>query len=456
MVKSGNNRHTMDLQHLSRRDVLWLLGLAGGSVLTSGLLGGCAVDPVTGEQQLMLMSESQEIDLDRQRSPHQFSADYGPAQDKRLSSYLDQVGHDLSTRSHRPKMPYSFRAVNASYINAYAFPGGSIAATRGILLELNNEAELAALLGHEIGHVNARHAAERATKGIIATTLVAGAATYTSTTDYRDYAGLVQSLGGVGTGALLARYSRENEREADALGMEYMTRAGYTPDGMIGLMEMLTKQGRNKPGAIEMMFATHPMSTERYNTARQRSQTQYAGFMQQPDNRERYMDYTADLRRIRGAVTAMQDGEKEMRRKRYQDAENHFDHALQIAPEDYAALVMMAKCQVAMNRPDRAGRYTDRASLIYPQEAQARHVSGISMIMNKRFGQANQVFSNYERMLPGNTDTVFFKALSLEGMQRQQAAAKEYYRYLRLVNSGPQARHAHDRLVGWGYLSPDR
>ena len=147
---------------LTRRKFLWI-----SSVSTAGLITGCATNPVTGKKQFMLMSEQQEISMDKQYAPHQFSADYGAAQDHMMNSYVTQVGKKLAAVSHRPKMPYSFRVVNATYVNAYAFPGGSIAATRGIMIGMDSEAELAGLLGHEIGHVCARHTAERYSKTMI-------------------------------------------------------------------------------------------------------------------------------------------------------------------------------------------------------------------------------------------------------------------------------------------------
>ena len=107
-------------------------------------MSGCATNPVTGKQQLMLLSENQEIQIDKKNSPHQFSSDYGKVQDKALNMYINSTGKKMAARTHRTNMPYSFRAVNATYVNAYAFPGGSIAVTRGILLSLDNEAELAA------------------------------------------------------------------------------------------------------------------------------------------------------------------------------------------------------------------------------------------------------------------------------------------------------------------------
>ncbi len=442
-----------NVRQLSRRDVLRLLGI-GTMTLGSGFLSSCAVDPVTGENTLVFLSEEDEIGLDRANSPHQFSADYGPIEDGNLNNYLAYIGTGLAAGSHRPHMPYSFRGVNAAYINAYAFPGGSIACTRGILVELNNEAELAALLGHEIGHVNARHGAEQATAGILASAVVVGASIYASTTDYRDYAGLIQTLGGVGFGALLAHYSRDNEREADALGMEYMTRAGYNPKGMVGLMDLLQRNGRHNPSAIEMMFATHPMSSERLESAYRASNGPYAAFADYRYNRERYMDNISGLRSIKGAIKNLQHGDGAMRKKRYFDAENFYQQALNRIPNDYAALVMMAKCQVALGRGNTARQYSQRARQLHPREAQALHVEGVSMLMNGYFGQANQLFSEYERRLPGNTDTIFFKALSLEGMNNRGAAAFEYRRYLNSVQQGHQANHARAQLTNWGFGNP--
>ena len=246
---------------MNRREFLWLSSLAA-----AGLFSGCATNPVTGKSQLMLVSEDQEIQIDRQYSPYQFSADYGSVQDKNLNDYVDRTGKNMAARTHRTQMPYNFRVVNANYVNAYAFPGGSIACTRGILLAIDNEAELAALLGHELGHVNARHTAEQMSKGMLTQAIVGGLAVAAGTQG-GIYGNLASQLGQVGAGALLASYSRENERQADALGMDYMVQAGYSSQGMVGLMDILKSMGKHQPSAIELMFATHPMSEERYQTA---------------------------------------------------------------------------------------------------------------------------------------------------------------------------------------------
>ncbi len=434
---------------LTRRDFLWL-----ATVSTAGVVTGCATNPVTGQRQLMLVSESGEINADQQNSPHQFSSDYGAAQDQALNNYVAQVGSALSGVSHRPNMPYTFRAVNATYVNAYAFPGGSIAATRGILLELKNEAELAGLLGHEIGHVSARHTAERMSKGMILSGILTGAVIYSDSRG-GDWTDVVNIGGQFAAGALLAHYSRDDERQADALGMEYMAKAGYNPEGMVGLMEVLVGLSDHKPSAIEMMFATHPMSDERLQTARDKTSVDYQAMASLPFYEERYMDETANLRAMREAIETLQKGEEAMAEKKYSQAQSHFSDALRLAPEDYAGLVMMSKCQLALNRASEAKYYAEKAKEVYPQEAQAVHLTGVANLNLKEYDAAYNEFDAYERMLPGNPNTIFLKGVTLEGMQDKQGAAQEYYRYLQSVNEGEQAEYAYQRLVGWGVIQAE-
>lgn len=431
---------------LSRRRFIQLAALSA-----AGLAAGCAVNPVTGQSQLMLVSEEQEIAIDRQNSPHQFSTDYGVCQDAGLNRYLQQTGQRLAAQTHRTQMPYRFNCVNATYVNAYAFPGGSIAATRGILLTLDNEAELASLFGHELGHVNARHTARQMTQGTLVQTLVGGLAAVAGTQG-QLVGQLTGQLGMLGAGALLAGYSRDNEREADALGLRYMTAAGYGADGFVSLMDKLRAMNKHNPSAIELMFATHPMSEERYRTAVAQVQGPYAAARQQPVFRERYLDHTAGLRRMRGAIEAMQKADSLMARKQYPAAADLLQGALKAAPNDYAALAMMAKCQMGLQRPAEALRYAELAKQVYPQEAQAHYLAGFTRLQQKQYEGALADFNAYARLLPGNPNTSFFQGLSLEGMQRRSEAAQAYARYLKAGGHGNPAQYAYNRLVQWGYV----
>ena len=423
------------------------------ALASAGFVAGCATNPVTGESQLMLVSEDQEIQIDRENAPHQFSADYGALQDPALNVYIDSVGKRLAVHTHRPNMPYSFRAVNATSMNAYAFPGGSIACTRGMLLALENEAELAGLLGHELGHVNARHTAQQMSKGMLISGTLGGLAAVAGSQS-QWLGGLAQGLAAIGTGALLAKYSRDNEREADALGMEYMVRSGYNPEGMVGLMDILRGMNRQKPNSLELMFATHPMSDERYQTAVHEARTQYRAFEKFPSLRARYMDNTANLRRHRDAVDEMQNGEKEMAKERFGSAQDHFRMALHKAPEDYAGLLMMAKCLYAQEKFAEATPYANLAQQVYPGEAQAYFVSGMVFLQQKKYDAAHQNFATYEKVLPGNPSITFLAGYALEGMGNTRGAASQYRRYLQSVTSGTLAQYAYQRLVQWGYVKP--
>lgn len=435
---------------MNRRDFLWLLPSLG----VSSYLTGCAVDPVTGEKTLAFASKEDEIAVDKQHSPHQFSEDYGVAQDRALNTYVSEVGKNLTSRSHRPDMPYSFQVVNANYVNAYAFPGGSIACTRGILLDLDSEDELAALLGHETGHVNARHYAESQAKGTLVQLAGMGLAVAASTkgAQYGELANILSQFGG---GALLSHYSRENEREADALGMEYMLKGGYNPQGMVDLMDMLNGQHKSKPNALELMFATHPMSSERLATAKNRLQATptYQDASRKGLRRERYMDNTAQVRALKTVIDDEQKGEAALNRKEFNQAEGYLNSALSRASNDYPGLVLMGKTQLAMKRPREAQPYLEKAKSIYPAEAQSHHLSGIANLQMGQPDVALNGFQEYERLLPGNPNTVFLKGYSLEMMQNKQAAAREYYRYVQLTRQqGNQAQYAVSRLKSWGVV----
>ncbi len=431
---------------LTRRDFLWLTSMAA-----AGYVFGCATDPVTGKKQLMLVSEDTEVQIDQQYSPIQISSDFGAVQDSQLNTYVSQVGNKMAAKSHRPHMPYSFRVVNATYVNAYAFPGGTIATTRGIMLSLENEAELAALLGHELGHVNARHSAEQMSKGMLTQAVVGGVSALAGTQS-AALGDLAEQLGQISAGALLASYSRDNEREADALGMEYMVGAGYGSEGFVGLMDMLNSMSKHRSTTVDLLFATHPMSQERYDTAVQMANSQYASAQNRPLYRERYMDHTAGLRAKKQAIEEIQNGEKLLAQKKYDAASGHFRRALKKAPNDYVALCLMSISNLAQKKYAVGRQYAEMAQKAYPQEAQAYHLSGFSKIQLKDFESAYQEFNTFDRLLPGNPNTLFFKGYCQEGMGSTERAAQHYQRYLQIVQQGQYAQHAYRRLVDWGYI----
>jgi tetratricopeptide (TPR) repeat protein len=210
--------------------------------------------------------------------------------------------------------------------------------------------------------------------------------------------------------------------------MEYMVGAGYSPQGMVGLMDVLRSMSRRQPSAIEAMFSSHPMSTERYDTAVARSRTRFGGSQSLPVYRERYMDSTARLRRLAPMFKLFQEGDKAMAAKEYAAAQGRYAEGLKLSPNDYAGLVMMSKCMIAQKNAKAAADYAARARRVYPTEAQAHHMHGVASIHEQGLCHGSGGFSSYERILPGNPTTVFMKGFSYEGMKNKQNAAQEYQR----------------------------
>lgn len=427
------------LDCLTRRDFLAVASAAAAGVG----LAGCMRNPVTGEKQLMLMGEGEEIAIDRSQSPHQISEDFGVVPLSGLNAYLARVGTEMAARTHRPQMPYSFQAVEASHVNAYAFPGGTIACTRGILLALEDEAQLAALLGHELGHVNARHSASRMSKGMLVQLAAVGATAAVAQRNEK-YAPLAAAAGALGAGLLLARYSRDDERQADGLGLDYMVKAGHRPGGMVGLMNLLVSLHQKEPGRLELMFASHPMGTERLENTRRDITEKYASLSNYPANRERYQDSLAPLRRFKPAVEATQRGDRSAAKP--EEALAHYAAALKAVPDDYEALIKAARVQLVMNRAREARELATRAQAARPGEPQALAASALAGIQLKDFQGAKREVQAYQKALPGNPGMLFLEGYCEDNLGRKPEAVALYRRYLASGPSGKSAEVAAARL----------
>ncbi|MBM4164708.1 MAG: peptidase M48 Ste24p [Lentisphaerae bacterium] len=382
---------------------------------------GCATNPVTGRSELMLVSPSEEIAIDRQASPGQLSSDYGAVQDAALNAYVSDVGRTLVQHCHRPQMPYSFRVVNAVYANAYAFPGGTIAITRGLLIELRNEAELAALLSHELAHVNARHTARAITRSTLFSTALGlgGAALQAGKSAYTD---LVMTGGQLLGGAGLARYSRDQEREADAIGMNYLVAAGYDPQGMVGLMTLLTRLGERNPLLVERLFSSHPMSAERLESARRQAATIPA--VGRPSNEARFRERTAALRAIAPAIRLFNQAEQARARGDCAAGVRLAREGLALAPNDYAGLLILAACQNGVKQPGAALVTARQAAAVNPREPNAQGMIALTAMALGRHEEALAAANACERALPSDPHSRFIRRYCQEQLDNTAASEK--------------------------------
>jgi predicted Zn-dependent protease len=228
-------------------------------------LQGCAVNPATGERELSFVSEAQEIQMGRQADPSATAQFGGVYPDEDLQNYVTELGMTIAANSERPDLPWSFKLVDHELINAFALPGGYIYITRGILANMNSEAELVAVLGHEVGHVTARHAARRITQQQLGMIGFIGGAILSETVRANSDA-FMQAFQ-----LLSLRYSRQDEAQADELGYRYMLRTTHDPAGMTAVMRMLQS---TSPSAEEMgvpgWMLSHPNPGDRVAANEQR------------------------------------------------------------------------------------------------------------------------------------------------------------------------------------------
>lgn len=271
------------------------------------MLSTCAENPVTGDRELAFVSERQEISLGQENyRPTQQSQGGQWKIDPELTAYVNEVGQRVAEQSPRD-LPYEFVVLNNSIPNAWALPGGKIAINRGLLTEFSNEAELAAVLGHEVVHSAARHGAQSMERGL----LLQGALLVTSVAaQNNEYAGVI--VGGAQLGAQLisTRYGRDAEREGDLYGTRYMAEAGYDPAAAVSLQETFVRlsEGRTPPGWLDGLFASHPPSTERVQNNRELvAQLRTEGFTNGELGEQRYQQRTARLRETQPAYEAFDE-----------------------------------------------------------------------------------------------------------------------------------------------------
>jgi predicted Zn-dependent protease len=219
-------------------------------------MAGCARNLATGERHLNFTSENQEVAMGQQ-ADQDISASLGLYADAALQKYVQQLGTKLAATSERPNLPWTFRVVDDPVVNAFAVPGGFIYVTRGILAHLSNEAELAGVMGHEIGHVTAQHSVHRmATQQL--TQLGLGVGTILKP-ELQRYA----EIAGAGLGLLFLKFSRDDESQADELGVRYMTRTHHDPHQLSEVMTMLDRVGGGSEGRVPEWLATHPSPENR-------------------------------------------------------------------------------------------------------------------------------------------------------------------------------------------------
>ncbi|MGH9160808.1 MAG: M48 family metalloprotease [Vicinamibacteraceae bacterium] len=262
------------------------------ATVAAALLVACATNPVTGEREFNLMSEAQEIQIGQEMDP-QVQREFGIYDDESLQAYVASIGLRMAKASERPDLPWHFTVVDSPAINAFALPGGYIYITRGIMAYLNDEAELAGVLGHEIGHVTARHAAQQYTR---ATGAGAG---LTIASIFVPEVRAIGQAAEAGLGLLFLKYGRNDELQADQLGAGYAAGQGWDPHGVPGMLSTLGRvsEQHGKDGTPNWLL-THPQPEDRVTRIQETVQTLAA----EATGRRWTTDRQAFLKQVNGVI----------------------------------------------------------------------------------------------------------------------------------------------------------
>jgi len=406
------------------------------------LCGGCAVNPVTGKNEITFVSESQELAIGKKNyGPYRQAQGGDYVIEPKLTRYLQSVGTRLAKVSDR-ELPYEFSILNESTPNAWALPGGKIALNRGLLVELRSEAELAAVLGHEIVHAAARHSAQSMERGVFLKGALLAAGVALGGTDYRDV-----GLLGAGVGAQLTnqKFGRDDETEADRYGMQYMVRAGYDPAAAVGLQETFVRLSEGKePDWISGLFASHPPSRARVDANRA-----YLAELGNPGGEvgaARYQQAIAGLKRNQPAYVAYDEARKAFKKGDTGAALSKVEEAIRIEPKEAVFYGLRGEIKAAQGKERAAIKDLDRAVALNPDYYRPLLVRGMAHRKLGDRGSAKRDLNRSIALLP--TAEGYYGLGQTAQLDGRRDQAVDYFRKAATSSSevGTQAGKALARL----------
>jgi len=463
-------------------------------ILLCGFVASCAANPVTGKDELMLVSEEEEIQIGNSvYRDALWSAEGGGGeyQDAQLKRYLEGVVMRLHRTSHRPNLPLTFSVQNSSVPNAWAIPG-HVVMTRGLIAGLDNEGEFAYVMGHEIGHISAKHSAKQMSQNMMLGLALGIAAVAVGGDDYGE---AVVGLGALGGQLLLLKYSRDDELEADRLGVAYMSRLGYNPNNALSAHRNLDKVFKEyarsvgqEPGErtfFEELLSTHPRTSVRIDEMQQMiNSTPRSAMVGDGSNRAAYQSMTANMRRIHRVYTDYYDkAARAFEKNRIAEANNYISRAItedryqppfyalagfiylkqnnQTDAERYfrAALSLQGTYQPAIRglgmmnyrRQNYAGsiEMMKQAIQIFPGDVTAQRLLGLSYYRTGNYRAAINPLKTVAQASPKNKTIHGILGQCYENVNDQRSAYEQYKLQVQVAPDSDAGRIAAARVQEW-------
>ncbi len=367
---------------------------------------------------LNLLPEEKEIEIGRSYIPYAIEEMDGLYPDRWVQDYVKRVGSSLAKHSDR-KLPYGFYVVNSSKVNAFALPGGPIFITRGLLLRLNSESELAGVLAHELGHINARHHARFLEKQFgISLLLNIGALLLGD----KPYGQALLQFGQIGGALLALKFSRDQEREADSYALVYTYKSGYDPMGIVKVFETFKAMEKTRPPE---WLSTHPLPETRIRDVREQIERL------RPSGS--FITDTEDFPRLKGRLKATQEsfeefdrGKVAFSRKNYTAATEHFRRAVELHNENYVARAYLSYLLGRSGRLEEAQRHADIALRTMDGVFLTRYVHGYVSFLSGRCEQGVKSLEGAKSLIPDYADTYYYLGRCYEALGQRSKAVDNY------------------------------
>jgi predicted Zn-dependent protease len=381
--------------------------------LAAFALSACGINPVTGKREIQFVSEEQELAIgEQQYAPTRQSEGGDLTVLPELTTYVSEVGQKLAAVADR-KLPYEFSVLNSSVPNAWALPGGKIAVNRGLLTELRNEAELAAVLGHEIVHAAARHGAKAQERAIMmqAGLGVAQIGAAVGGVD-ANLASLVLQGAGLGAQLIQTKYGREQELEADKYGMKYMKGAGYDPTGAVTLQETFVRlSGEQRANWLEGLFSSHPPSVERVDENR-KTAAELGGGGETGAER-----YTARVKPLMDAKPAYDKYDAAMaaaKKSNLAEARSLARDAVKLLPQEGRFQQLLGEIALVEKKPQEAVGYYQKAIQLNPNYFGSYLGGGVAQYRVGDKAKAEQWLTQSAKLLPTAPAAYFLGQIARE------------------------------------------
>jgi beta-barrel assembly-enhancing protease len=426
----------------------FLRSVAAAAALIS--LVACGTNPVTGKRELQFVSMSQEVQMGQQNyAPMRQSegGDYEVIPD--LTAYVNQVGQKLAavsgqiTVSERP-LPYEFKVLNNSVPNAWALPGGKIAVNRGLLTELNSEAELAAVLGHEIIHAAARHGAQAQERGVLLQGGMVAAQIGAAVGGLdQQAAGLLLTGANVGAQLIHTRYGRDAELQSDLYGTRLMKAAGYDPHAAVTLQETFVRlsEGR-KQGWLDGLFASHPPSAERVAKNRETAAQLGEGGDVGAD---RFQAHLASLRSLKPAYDKYDQAQVALQKKDVAGAKALANEAVRLVPREAHFHQLLGDIAVSEKRYQESLAFYERAQQLSPGYFGSWLGGGVAQYRLGNKPLAKQWLARSQELLPTAPASLYLGNISRD--QGDAEGALKYYQSASSAQGAIAAEAAREALL---------